>query len=455
MGDPMKGYKILIVEDDQKMNQALLHIISKEGYSAQSVDSGEKALEQIKDTQFDLIISDLKLPGIDGRQLLKATKKYDADILFVIITAYGTVDTAVSAMKEGAEDYILKPFDMEELRLVIKKIMEKRELFLSNIRLQRQLEKKYTFENIIGTSEAMMAVFKTINRVKDSKTTVLIRGETGTGKELVARAIHFNSDKASKPYLPVNCAALNENLLASELFGHVKGAFTGAISDKTGLFEAANGGTIFLDEIGDIGTGLQQTFLRALENGEIQPVGSFERKKVPVRIIAATNKNLEAMVDQGSFRKDLYYRLNVVIIDLPPLRDRKGDIGILAHHFLKQYSAQNNININRISQEVLRLLEDYPWPGNVRELENIIERATLFEISHEITLDSLPPSLTTSPLVSDMKSCSKDIKSLEQLSKKHIIKVLETTNQNKTQASKLLGIDRSTLWRIMNRLEMN
>jgi len=451
----MKGYKILIVEDDQKMNQALLHIISKEGYSAQSVDSGEKALEQIKDTQFDLIISDLKLPGIDGRQLLKATKKYDADILFVIITAYGTVDTAVSAMKEGAEDYILKPFDMEELRLVIKKIMEKRELFLSNIRLQRQLEKKYTFENIIGTSEAMMAVFKTINRVKDSKTTVLIRGETGTGKELVARAIHFNSDKASKPYLPVNCAALNENLLASELFGHVKGAFTGAISDKTGLFEAANGGTIFLDEIGDIGTGLQQTFLRALENGEIQPVGSFERKKVPVRIIAATNKNLEAMVDQGSFRKDLYYRLNVVIIDLPPLRDRKGDIGILAHHFLKQYSAQNNININRISQEVLRLLEDYPWPGNVRELENIIERATLFEISHEITLDSLPPSLTTSPLVSDMKSCSKDIKSLEQLSKKHIIKVLETTNQNKTQASKLLGIDRSTLWRIMNRLEMN
>ncbi len=450
----MKGYKVLIVEDDQKMNQALLHIISKEGYSAQSVDSGEKALEQIKDTRFDLIISDLKLPGIDGRQLLKATKKYDASILFVIITAYGTVDTAVSAMKEGAEDYILKPFDMEELRLVIKKIMEKRELFLSNIRLQRQLEKKYTFENIIGTSEAMMAVFKTINYVKDSKTTVLICGETGTGKELVARAIHFNSDKASKPYLPVNCAALNENLLASELFGHVKGAFTGAISDKRGLFEAANGGTIFLDEIGDIGIGLQQTFLRALENGEIQPVGSFERKKVPVRIIAATNKNLEAMVDQGSFRKDLYYRLNVVIIDVPPLRERKSDIGILAYHFLKQYSAQNNKNINHISQEVLRLLEDYSWPGNVRELENIIERATLFEVSHEITLDSLPPSLTTAPLVSDTKSFSKDIKSLEQLSKKHIIKVLETTNQNKTQASKLLGIDRSTLWRIMNRLEI-
>ncbi len=451
----MKGYKILIVEDDQKMNQGLVHIISKEGYVVESADSGEKALEKIKDTQFDLVISDLKLPGIDGKELLKATKKYDANILFIIITAYGTVDTAVSAMKEGAEDYILKPFDMEELRLVVKKTMEKRELFLSNIRLQSQLEKKYTFDNIIGTSEVMMTVFKTIHRVKDSKTTILISGETGTGKELVARAIHFNSEKASKPYLPVNCAALNENLLASELFGHVKGAFTGAISDKTGLFEAANNGTIFLDEVGDIGAGLQQTFLRALENGEIQPVGSFERKKVSVRIIAATNKNLEERVEQGSFRKDLYYRLNVVIIDLPPLRKRKGDIGILADHFLKQYSAQNNKSIKRISQETLRLLEDYDWPGNVRELENIIERATLFELSNEITKDSLPSALTEPSLISNNKSNSKDIKSLEQLSKKHIIKVLEMTGKNKTQASKLLGIDRSTLWRIMNRLKMN
>jgi len=450
----MKGYKILIVEDDEKMNQGLLHVISKEGYAAQSVDCGEKALERIKNIQFDLIISDFKLPGINGMELLKATKKYDVNLLFIMITAYGTVDTAVSAMKQGAEDYILKPFDMEELRLVVGKTLEKRELFLNNIRLQQQLEKKYTFNNIIGTSEAMMRVFKTINTVKDSKTTLLIQGETGTGKELVARAIHFNSDKASKPYLPVNCAALNENLLASELFGHVKGAFTGAIANKTGLFEAADGGTIFLDEIGDIGPGLQQTFLRALENGEIQPVGSFDRKTVSVRIIAATNKNLEAMVEQGSFRQDLYYRLNVVMIDLPPLRERKADIGLLAHHFLKQYSTQNNKTIKRISKEAFRLLENYDWPGNVRELENIIERATLFETSPEITQDSLPPVLTKPPAVSD-PLFSKDVKSLEQLSKRHIIKVLEMTAQNKTQASKLLGIDRSTLWRIMNRLNMN
>jgi len=451
----MKGYKILIVEDDPKMNQGLLHVISKEGYATESVDSGEKALEKIKNTRFDLVISDFKLPGISGMELLKATKKYDVNILFIVITAYGTVDTAVSAMKNGAEDYILKPFDMEELRLVVKKTIEKRELLLSNIRLQRQLEKKYTFENIIGTSEAMMSVFKTINSIKDSKATVLILGETGTGKELIARAIHFNSERASKPYLPVNCAALSENLLASELFGHVKGSFTGAIADKTGLFEAASRGTIFLDEIGDIGIGLQQTFLRALESGEIQKVGSFERKKVLVRIIAATNKNLEEMVDQGSFRKDLYYRLNVVVIDLPPLRERKGDIGILAHHFLKQYSAQNNKNITRISHEALQLLENYEWPGNVRELENIIERATLFEISDKITVDSLPPVLTTPPLPPDKETSSNDVKSLEELSKKHIISVLEITGQNKTQASKLLGIDRSTLWRIMNRLNMN
>ena len=451
----MKGYKILIVEDDQTMNQGLLHLMSKEGYAAESVDSGEKALQRIKDSPFDLVISDFKLPGIDGMELLKATKQYDAQILFIIITAYGTIDTAVLAMKQGAEDYVLKPFEMEELRLVVKKTMEKRDLILNNARLQQQLQKKYTFENIIGTSESMMAVFKTINRVKDSKVTVLLQGETGTGKELVARAIHFNSDKASKPYLPVNCAALNENLLASELFGHVKGAFTGAISDKRGLFEAADGGTIFFDEIGDIGAGLQQTFLRALENGEIQPVGAFERKTVSVRIIAATNKNLERMVEQGSFRKDLYYRLNVVSIDLPPLRDRKGDIGILAHHFLKQYSAQNNKSINHISSEVLTLLETYLWPGNVRELENTMERATLFEVSQTITKDSLPPALTKPATVPCTESCLEDVKSLEQLSRKHIIKVLEMTGQNKTQASKLLGIDRSTLWRIMHRLKMN
>ncbi|ACN13690.1 sigma-54 dependent DNA-binding response regulator (NtrC-type regulator) [Desulforapulum autotrophicum HRM2] len=451
----MGKYTILIVEDDQRMNQALLHILSKKGYAVESVDSGEKALERIRQTRFDLVVSDLKLPGMDGMEVLKAIKQYDRTILFVIITAYGTVDTAVSAMKQGAEDYILKPFDMEELRLVVEKTLEKRGLFLDNLRLQQQLEKKYTFENIVGTSESMMGVFKTINRVKESRSTVLIRGETGTGKELVARAIHFNSARALKPYLPVNCAALNEDLMASELFGHVKGAFTGAVADKRGLFEAADGGTLFLDEIGDVGQGLQQTFLRALEKGEIQPVGSFQRKIVSVRIIAATNKNLEAMVEQGGFRKDLYYRLNVVTIDLPPLRQRKEDIGLLAAHFLTKYAAQNNKNIRGIAPRALRLLENYSWPGNVRELENIIERATLFELTQEITPDSLPQVVIEPCTVLDPSPFSMETTSLEAVSRRHIVRILEMTNHNKTQASKLLGIDRSTLWRIMNRLKLN
>jgi len=450
----MKKYKILLVEDDEKMNQGLVYVLSKQGYAVISVDTGEKALEQIKGTGFDLVLSDLKLPGIDGSQLLRAAKQYDPDMMFIMITAYGTADTAVAAMKQGAEDYILKPFDMEELRLVIQKALEKRALFLRNIRLQRQLEKKYTFDNIVGTSEAMMGVFKTINFVKDANATVLIRGETGTGKELVARAIHYNSHKASKPYIPVNCAALNENLLASELFGHVKGAFTGAVSDKTGFFEAADQGTIFLDEIGDIGFGLQQALLRTLENREIQPVGSHETKNVSVRIIAATNKDIENMVEQGSFRKDLYYRLHVVIIDLPPLRERKGDIGLLAYHFLRQYGAANNKNITAISRAVLQKLEANPWPGNVRELENTIERATLFETSQKLTLDSLPLAVTRTTADPEDVGVSNDTHTLEQLHKHHIQKILEKTHHNKTLASRLLGIDRSTLWRIMNRLNI-
>jgi DNA-binding NtrC family response regulator len=450
----MTPYHILVVEDDQTMNQGLVYVLSKQGYTVTSVDSGETALEAIQKTRFDLVLSDLKLPGIDGSQLLSAARRYDPDMMFIMITAYGTVDTAVAAMKAGAEDYILKPFDMEELRLVIKKSLEKRHLYLSNIRLQQQLEKKYGFEHIVGTSEAMIPVFNAIHLVKDSHATVLIKGETGTGKELVARAIHFNSAKASMPYIPVNCAALNENLLASELFGHVKGAFTGAVADKKGLFEAADGGTLFLDEIGDIGPGLQQTFLRALENMEIQPVGSHERKKVSVRVIAATNKNLEALKEQGRFRQDLYYRLHVVVIDLPPLRQRTGDVGLLAYHFLKQYAAVNQKNVTAISREALKKLDAYPWPGNVRELENVMARAVLFETGSQITKNSLPESVRHPDQTLVAADGAADMPSLAQVNRHHILQVLEKTNQNKTQASRLLGIDRSTLWRIMNRLNI-
>ncbi len=443
-------FKILIVEDDVNLNRGLVHVIKKMGYEVYSTETGERALKLIKQQAFDLVVSDFKLPGIDGKQVLKAAKQFDTGIMVIMITAYGTVDTAVSAMKEGAEDYILKPFDMEEFKVVVKKTLEKKALLLDNTQLKRQLKHKYTVDNIIGNSPGMTEVFKTIHHVKDSRSTVLVRGETGTGKELVARAIHYNGDRAAKPYVPVNCAAINENLMSSELFGHVKGAYTGAVSDKKGVFEAAEGGTLFLDEIGDIGKGLQQTLLRAIESGEIQPVGSFKRKVVQVRIIAATNKNLEEMVEKGLFREDLYYRLNVVTISLPPLRERVDDIALLAYHFLKRYAAQNNKQIDRISPDALTLMEKYNWPGNVRELENIIERATLFEESPVLSVESLPSIFRHAVAGSPRRN----INSLDQMNKTHIEEVLESTGGNKTEASKILGINRSTLYRIMKRFKI-
>ena len=446
----MAAFKILIVEDDDNLNRGLMHVIKKMGYDVHATGSGEQALKAIEQHAFDLVISDFKLPGIDGKQLLKAAKQYDAGIMFIMITAYGTVDTAVSAMKEGAEDYILKPFDMEEFKLVVKKTLEKKALLVDNTQLKQQLKQKYTVDNIIGSSQAMVDIFKTIQRIKDSRITALIRGETGTGKELVARAIHYNSDRATKPYLPVNCAAINENLMSSELFGHVKGAYTGAVSDKQGVFEAAHGGTLFLDEIGDIGKGLQQALLRALESGEIQPVGSFKRKTVQVRIIAATNRNLEEMVEKGTFREDLYYRLNVVTLSLPPLRERRDDIALLAYHFLKRYTAQNNKRIDRICPDALKLMEQYNWPGNVRELANIIERATLFEEGPALSKESLPSIFRQ--YVS--RAPKKNVHSLDQMNRSHIQEVLAATGGNKTKASKILGINRSTLYRIMKRFKI-
>ncbi|HQO63388.1 MAG TPA: sigma-54 dependent transcriptional regulator, partial [Syntrophorhabdus sp.] len=399
----MKPSQILIVEDDRKMRLALREIMTKEGYSVDTVETGEAALGRVEETSYDLVITDLKLPGIDGMSLLKAIRKSRPDTSVVIITAYATVDTAVEAMREGAEDYISKPFNLDEIRIIVKKVLEKKALLDDNRLLRNQLKKKYSYDNVVGNSEAMIEVYKTIDKVKDAKATVLILGETGTGKELVARAIHYNSTRSGEPFLPVNCAALTESLLESELFGYVKGAFTGALKDKLGVFETADGGTVFLDEIGDISPRLQQVLLRVLENGEIQPVGSTARKKVDVRVVAATNKNLEELMKTSLFRADLYYRLNVISLRLPSLLERKEDIPALANHFLRKYSAENNKTITGISKEALQMLEGYNWPGNVRELENVIERATLLETTDEITVDSLSEkirsSLNRSPVV--------------------------------------------------------
>lgn len=448
----MQGYRILIVEDDPKMRDALQYIMRKEGYGVDAVGEGESALEKLKATDYELIISDLKLPGMDGMDVLRAAKKYKPYVGVIVITAYGTIDSAVVAMKSGAEDYITKPFNIDHIRLVVKKALEKRELSTRNALLESQLRRKYRFENIIGNSEAMIAVYRMIEQVKDSRTTVLLRGETGTGKELVARAIHFNSVRAANPFIPLNCAALSENLAGSELFGHVKGSFTGAFRDRRGIFEMAEGGTIFLDEIGDIGLGLQQVLLRVLEDGEIQPVGSTERKKVSVRIIAATNRNLEQLVREGKFREDLYYRINVVAVDLPPLRERREDIGVLARHFLHKYTVESGKQLRGISPEALALLEAAPWPGNVRELENVIERAVLLADGDEINPGHLPRHLQHPPPAEPGGSESDG--SLEQVGRNHIIEVLRSTEGNKAKASAILGINRTTLWRMMQKLKI-
>lgn len=449
----MKPSQILIVEDDKKMRLALREIMTNEGYSVDTVETGEAALGRVGETNYDLVITDLKLPGIDGMDVLRAIRRSRPDASVVMITAYATVDTAVEAMREGAEDYISKPFNLDEIRIVVKKVLEKKALLDDNRLLRSQLKKKYSYDNVVGNSEAMVEVYKTIDKVKDSKATVLILGETGTGKELVARAIHYNSARSGKPFLPVNCAALTESLLESELFGYIKGAFTGALRDKQGVFETADGGTVFLDEIGDISLRLQQVLLRVLENGEIQPVGSTTRKKVDVRVVAATNRNLEELMKTSLFRADLYYRLNVISLRLPSLLERKEDIPALANHFLRKYCIENNKAIAGISKEALRMLEAYDWPGNVRELENVIERATLLEMTNEITPESLPEKVRTS-LDRPSLVLDEDLKTLEEVGKSYIIKVLEKTGGNKAKASDILGINRTSLWRMIQRLKI-
>ncbi|OPX95475.1 MAG: Transcriptional regulatory protein ZraR [Syntrophorhabdus sp. PtaB.Bin047] len=335
----------------------------------------------------------------------------------------------------------------------MRKVLDKKALVDDNRFLRNQLKKKYSFGNLVGNSEAMVEVYKTIEKIKNSRATILILGETGTGKELVARAIHFNSIRSEKPFLPVNCAALAETLLESELFGYVKGAFTGAVRDKQGVFEVAHGGTVFLDEIGDISPRLQQILLRVLENGEIQPVGSTVRRKVDVRVVAATNRDLGNMVKQGTFRADLYYRLNVISLELPPLRMRTEDIAMLAGHFLRKYAAENEKAINDMSRDALQLLERYTWPGNVRELENVVERATLLETSREITPESLPENIRNAPQAPPVNP-DEDLQTLEEVGRTYIETVLKKTGGNKARASEILGINRTSLWRMIQRLKI-
>ncbi len=436
--------KILIVDDEEIMRCSLSDWLKEDGYDAIAVESGYKALELLKSENFDLAIVDLKMPEIDGIEVLKRINESNFKIPVVIITAYATIDSAVVAMKEGAADYIVKPFNPEEISIVIKKLIEHQKLIKENIRLRKELTKRFKFQDLVGKSPEMLKVFEMVKTVAPTKSTILIRGESGTGKELIARAIHELSPRKNGPFIPVACGAMPESLLEAELFGYEKGAFTGAISQYKGRIEIADKGTLFLDEIGDISPKTQVDLLRFIQEREFKRLGGKELLKVDIRIIAATNKNLEEMVKNGTFRDDLYYRLNVITIELPPLRKRKQDLPILIEHFLDKYRLETGKQVETISTKAMELLMEYDWPGNVRELENVIEHSVVICNTKEITIEDLPASIARKALI---QTSLKSMMSLEDIEKEHILNILNANAWNIKRCAEILKINRLTLYK--------
>jgi len=433
-----KRTKILVVDDESIVRESLRDWLENVGYKVEIAESGEEALRIIRQKKIKIMLADLVMPGIDGIELMKEARKIVPTISTVIITAYGSIQTAISAIREGAHDYIEKPFCPEKVELLIKNLKEHQDLIEENISLRRRIEDRYNFEGIIAKSHKMLKIFELIKTVAPTSATLLITGKTGTGKEVVARAIHHQSQRRNKPFIVTSCAALPESLLESELFGHEKGSFTGAVERKKGKFEAGDKGTLFLDEIGEINANTQIHLLRALEEKKITRVGSNEEIDVDVRVIAATNRNLKTLVEQGKFREDLYYRLNVVTIDLPPLMDRREDILPLAEHFLKKYAEENKNRIKNFSPEVIEFMLNYPWPGNVRELENMIERGVILSKNNAITLAELPQDI--------IHPTPAEGKTIEAVMRNHIINILEETKGNISKAARILGVRRMTLY---------
>ncbi len=436
---------IMVVDDEIVMQESCCRVLEKEGYSAHSVGSGEEALEVFDCEPFDLVLLDLKMPGIGGIETLQRLKEMDPGITILIITGYPSIETAVKAIKLGAYDYITKPFNPDELRIAVNRALERKTLVAENQHLRQQLHAKNEADIIIGHSEVMRNIYELVRRTAPTDSTVLITGESGTGKELVARAIHTYSLRSERPFVTVDCSALVETLLESELFGHVKGSFTGAIQAKYGSFELANGGTFFFDEIGNLSLDIQAKLLRVIQEKEIKPVGGEKSVRVDVRIIAATNQDLKQAIAQKTFREDLYYRLDVVPIHMPPLRERKEDIRLLVNHFLKKYNKKRENPVTNVKPETMKLLLEYDWPGNVRELENAIERALILE-DGETLVPGCFPWLYESRNVKTANNNHK-IYSLEELEKVHIQRVLRETQGHKGRAANLLGIDRKTLYK--------
>jgi len=438
--------RILIVDDDDNHRLMLKATLSADGYQIFEAADGDEAVRKVEQNFFDLIMLDLKMENMGGIEALKRIKQISPAIPVLIMTAYASIQTAVEALKLGAFDYLLKPLDMDQVRHTLEKTLDYQKLIIENKTLKERLSMEFDFSNIIGNSKRMRELFEVLALAAPSDTTILILGESGTGKELIANAIHQNSPRVDKPFIKVNCAALPENLLESELFGHEKGAFTGAIARRQGRFEQAHDGTLFLDEIGDMSLATQAKILRVLQENEFERVGGNKTIKVDVRIIAATNKDLERAVEEGAFRKDLFYRLSVVPVLLPPLRERKKDIPLLAEHFLKKYAEKNQRLIQGFAPEAVDVLMRYHWPGNVRELENCVERAVILCREQFITPNELPIAFQT--LNETDESGKIDVSTgftLQEVEKELILKTLEQTNGNRTRAAEILGITRQTL----------
>jgi len=441
---------ILIVEDEDIARKNLEHILDKMGYRVKSVNSGNRAVELLESVHFDLVLTDLKMKDVDGMEVLRKTKELQPYTEVIMITGYATVDTSVQAMLDGAYYYIAKPFKIDELRKIAQEALLKRRLRLENLQLREILKKKQEVPFIVGKSTAMTKVQKTVLQIAPSDINVLITGESGTGKELIARAIHNLSPRSENRFVAFNCGSFTEELMANELFGHEKDAFTGATKAKAGLIKVADGGTVFLDEIGDMPLSMQVKLLRVIQEREVLPVGGENPVPVDVRFIAATHRDLKEDVEKGHFRQDLYYRLNVITIHSPPLTDRDGDIPLLVHHFLAQKSQAMGKEVHNIDRECMDLLCQYSWPGNVRELENVVERAVALENGTCILPDDLPENFHNLS-IEIYRRASSEIPTLEEQEKKYIEWVLEKCEGNKTKAAKIMGIDRVSLWRKVKR----
>ena len=462
--------RILIADDDESMRWVLSKTFGPPKYQSETVTDANAALEKLRESRCDVLLMDIRMPGMSGLEALSQAKLIQSDLAVIIITAYGTMMTAIEAMKWGAYDYVTKPFDVDELELIVQKALKAQALGRENEELRANLRRKYDINNLVGDSETMQQVYKAIGRVADKDVTVLIQGESGTGKEMVARAIHYNGRRAPGPFVPVNCVAIPENLLESEMFGHVKGAFTGATSTRAGKFEQAEGGTLFLDEVTDIGLDLQGKLLRALQEHEIEPVGGEGVIKVDARVVAATNRDIETDLREGRFREDLYYRLNVVPIKLPSLRERREDIPELATYFIQRYAEEMNVGPRAVEPSAIELLQSYDWPGNVRELENLLKRIMVMQTDRAITPEHVTLAL---PMPAAKREAAhgasweelveRELRLLEgeqglhgklteKLEKPLIEKVLALCGGNQLRAAEMLGINRNTLHKKMKTL---